>query len=87
MSEPAGQRGELIAALLGPGGPEVTCEECFDELDRYVEVAQNGGDADQAVPGMRAHLAGCPACREDYESLRDLVRADPTPEAPSTPAP
>ena len=26
-----------------------------------------------AVPGMRAHLEGCPACSEEYESLRDQV--------------
>ncbi|HEY5197285.1 MAG TPA: hypothetical protein VIJ51_09710 [Solirubrobacteraceae bacterium] len=82
MNEPTRQRRELIAALLGPGEPEITCEDCFDELDRYVDVAHNGGDADQAVPGMRAHLAGCPACREDHESLRDLVRSDAAAEAP-----
>jgi hypothetical protein len=55
-------------SLLGPSGPEVSCEECFEHLDEYVE----GRD----VPGMAAHLEGCPACREDYESLRALVRAD-----------
>jgi predicted anti-sigma-YlaC factor YlaD len=76
MNEPTGQRRKLLAALLGPSDTEITCEECFDRLDRYVDLAHAGADADQAVPGMRAHLAGCPACREDYESLRDLVRAD-----------
>jgi hypothetical protein len=25
------------------------------------------------IPGLRAHLAGCPACREEHESLRELV--------------
>ena len=39
----------------------------------YVEVELAGGDADAAVPGLRAHLDGCPACREDYESLRAYV--------------
>ncbi len=28
------------------------------------------------VPGMAAHLVGCPACREDHESLRALVGGD-----------
>jgi len=28
------------------------------------------------VPGMRAHLQGCPACDEDHASLRELVRRD-----------
>jgi hypothetical protein len=28
------------------------------------------------VPDMRAHLDGCPACREEYESLLALVAED-----------
>jgi hypothetical protein len=62
-----------IERLLGPDGPEVSCEECFELLDEYVEKELAGADADGAVPGMRAHLDGCPACREDHESLRELV--------------
>jgi anti-sigma factor RsiW len=68
-------RSALIAALLGPDGPEVTCETCFDELHRYVDLELAGADADAAVPGMGAHLAGCPACRDDHESLYELARA------------
>ena len=59
--------------LVGPAGPEVGCDACFDELDRYVELELAGADVDAAVPGLRAHLEGCPACREEYESLRALV--------------
>ena len=66
---------ELLGRLLGPEGPELTCEACFAELDRYVETEVAGGDPDATVPGMRAHLHGCPACREDHESLLEFVRA------------
>ncbi|MGH2943618.1 MAG: hypothetical protein ACRDLN_12680 [Solirubrobacteraceae bacterium] len=69
------QRAELIAALLGPDGSELTCEECFEELDRYVDLAVANADPDRAVPGMREHLTGCPACRDDYDSLLELVRS------------
>jgi anti-sigma factor RsiW len=64
---------ERLRRLLGPRGPELTCEECFEELDRYVELELLDADADAAVPGMRAHLEGCPACGEEHESLRALV--------------
>jgi hypothetical protein len=64
---------DLIARVLGPAGPEVSCEECFELLDKYVELELAGEDADARLPGMRAHLHGCPACHEDHESLRDLV--------------
>jgi hypothetical protein len=63
----------LLTRLLGPPGPELTCEECFDLLDRYVELELAGAPADEHVPGMRAHLEGCPACDEDHESLLAFV--------------
>ena len=61
---------ELLGRLLGPAEPELSCERCFEELDRYVQLELAGADADAAVPGMRAHLEGCSACAEDHESLR-----------------
>ena len=63
----------LIARMLGPAGQEVTCEDCFELLDEYVDLELAGHDADARLPGMREHLQGCPACREDHESLRELA--------------
>jgi hypothetical protein len=64
---------EILARLLGPGRPELTCEQCFEELDRFVELEVTGVDAAEHIPGMHAHLEGCTACAEDYESLKELV--------------
>ena len=66
----------LVEGLLGPEEPEVGCDDCFAELDRYVELELAGEDADAQVPGLRAHLAGCLACREEHESLRALLADD-----------
>jgi hypothetical protein len=68
---------QTLERLLGPAGREVGCDVCFDELDRYVELELAGKDADAIIPGLRAHLAGCPACREEHESLRALVGGQP----------
>jgi hypothetical protein len=65
-----------LGRVLGPAEPEVGCEVCFEELDRYVELELAGDEADTAVPGLRAHLVGCPACREEYESLRALLAGE-----------
>ena len=67
-------RQSIMTRLLGPSGPEVSCEECFEQLDEYVELELAGADADRQLPGLSEHLQGCPACREDHESLRDFVR-------------
>jgi hypothetical protein len=65
--------GRLLGRLLGPSKPELSCERCFEELDRYVELELAGADADSAIPGMRPHLQGCSACAEDHESLLTLL--------------
>jgi hypothetical protein len=63
----------MLGQLLGPGAPEVGCDECFDAIDRFVELELAGAQPERSLPGFSAHLVGCPACREEYESLRDLV--------------
>jgi hypothetical protein len=67
---------QVLGRLLGPAGPEVGCDVCFDELDRFVELEVAGQDADAAIPGLRAHLDGCPACREEHESLYAFVSGE-----------
>ena len=67
---------QALDRVLGPAGPEVGCDYCFAELDRFVELELAGLDVEAALPGLRAHLEGCPACREEHESLRALVLDD-----------
>lgn len=71
-SQPPDAR-RLLLRLLGPAGPELGCEQCFEQLDHYVELQRARADADDRIPGMRAHLVGCPACAEDHESLHALL--------------
>ena len=67
---------ETLGRLLGPAEPEIGCDTCFEELDRYVELEAAGEDADAAIPGLAAHLKGCPACHEEHESLLAFVRGE-----------
>ena len=64
---------KAIRSVLGPAEPELLCDECFEKLDEYVDLELAGEAADERIPRMRPHLDGCPACREEYESLRELA--------------
>jgi hypothetical protein len=64
---------DTLRRLLGPGEPEVTCEVCFAQLDVYVDAEVLSTDPEGLVPGMAAHLRGCPACAEEHDSLKALV--------------
>jgi hypothetical protein len=67
---------DWVERVLGPRGYEVTCDECFELLDEYVELELAGLDADERIPGVGAHLEGCAACREEHDALCELVMAD-----------
>ena len=70
----------VLVRLLGTGEHAVDCDECFDQLDRYVEAELHRQPADELFselfPGLRAHLAGCPTCAEEHESLRALLETE-----------
>lgn len=51
--------------------PWMSCEECFDHLDEYVELSPTAEF--EWLPAMKAHIAGCQVCREEVESLLLLL--------------
>lgn len=68
-----------IDAMLGPDEREIGCDECFDLLDQYVELDLGGENYREMMPRAHAHFQGCPVCRDEYESLRELAAmAGPT---------
>lgn len=77
-------RSATVRRLLGPPDLEMGCDECFDHLDRFVELELAGLDADAAAPGLRAHLEGCPACHEDHASLTAFLRSEEAVARPTT---
>lgn len=76
MNQTSQSDGEALRRLLGPADPELSCDDCFEQLDRYVELELSGDDADRVIAGMRAHLEGCQACREEHLTVRALVQAE-----------
>jgi 3-phenylpropionate/trans-cinnamate dioxygenase ferredoxin reductase subunit len=46
------------------------------DIDLVTNTSVTTLDADRIVPGMRAHLGGCPACLEDHASLLAFTASD-----------
>jgi hypothetical protein len=64
---------ELIEGLLGPTGYQLDCQGCFELVNEYAELELVGIEAGTFIPGLRTHLEGCSACKEDHESLGALL--------------
>jgi hypothetical protein len=63
---------------------EISCTECFDLVSRFVELEASGQDAAAKMPQVKQHLNQCPACRDEYETLRDLRRLEDESGMPSS---
>lgn len=65
---------DTIARLLADTSPYLSCDDCFAQLDEYVE--RRLADPQHRDPALEAHLRGCGACAEEAETLRDLLTTD-----------
>ena len=59
----------LVRGIMTARPDEIGCSECFDELDRFVEMELAGKDAAEAMPLVQDHLERCWPCREEFEAL------------------
>ena len=54
---------------------EIGCDECFEQVDRFVEMKISGLNTAQAMPLVQEHLEICGECREEFEALLFALRA------------
>jgi len=54
---------------------EIGCNECFEQLGRFVEMELSGLDAVRAMPLVHDHLQICGECRDEFEVLLTALRA------------
>jgi hypothetical protein len=66
---------QMVRIVLSTRPDEIGCEECFDKLDRFVEMKLAGKDAAAAMPLVHDHLERCRDCREEFEALLEVLRA------------
>jgi hypothetical protein len=62
---------------------EISCTECFDRVPRFIDLELAGEDAAGSMPELRHHLEQCRACRDEYETLRDLRQLEENGNLPS----
>lgn len=73
----------LLKNLRNTQEIEISCSECFNLVSHFVEVEVSGEDASAKMPHLVQHLAQCPACQQEYETLQDLQILENNDELPS----
>lgn len=52
------------------------CESCAGHLCNLAELVSAGADLCQLIPAVEAHLKCCPDCREEWNALVCIIRAE-----------
>jgi predicted anti-sigma-YlaC factor YlaD len=55
---------------------ELSCSACFELLPLYVDLDVGGQVPELRFPAFPRHLEQCGACREEYETVRELARRE-----------
>ena len=66
---------KMVRDIISTRPDEIGCDECFEELDRFVELVLAGKNAAQALPLVQDHLERCSDCREEFEALLTALGA------------
>ncbi len=66
---------KLVRSIIVTRHDELNCEICFQELDRFVEMALAGKDSAEAMPLVQSHLQLCTDCGEEFQALLEALKA------------
>lgn len=63
---------------------EIDCAACFEMLDEYIDLLDDGEDPATILPQIEQHLAVCHCCNDELNAILTALRsaADPESEAP-----
>ena len=56
---------------------EYCCDDAFELLDVYADLAERGEDTNILLPLVERHLELCSNCREEFEVLLEAIRSAP----------
>lgn len=66
---------KVLQSLAITEEEEMTCSECFHEIDQYVDMLRAGKSPAELMPLVKHHITLCPPCREEFEALLVALEA------------
>ena len=59
----------LMKAIALTRSDELNCDECLKKLAEFAEGSLEGKSIDDSLKAVEHHLAICPECQEEYQTL------------------
>lgn len=65
---------DMLGMLAITDENEIDCDRVYALLDQFAEMAARGEDVSRLMPLVQKHLDLCPDCREEYQTLLNILR-------------
>lgn len=65
----------IMRVIFEVSHEEIACEDCYDQIDYYVDMLRAGHDPGEVLPQVKAHLGICAGCDEEFKALISILQA------------
>jgi hypothetical protein len=66
---------QLLQMIQQTKEVELTCPECLDELDKFIQRTLDGTPLDDVLKLVREHLEACPFCKGELQLVLETLKA------------
>ncbi|MBN1312827.1 MAG: hypothetical protein JXB30_15540 [Anaerolineae bacterium] len=66
----------LMRTIFSAEDDDITCGECYEHIDEYVDMLRAGEDAATVLPKVKAHLEQCPCCKMEFQAFVAILEAE-----------
>lgn len=67
------QLNQWLKRIMDTREYELSCSDCFEMLDLYVDLELAGVDVENKLAPVKEHFHQCKVCQEEYQLLRELA--------------
>ncbi len=75
--------GRVMRYVMTTHEQDITCDECFEYVDRYVDMLRMGRDPDEVLLRVKHHLQNCPCCQQEFQALIVILEHQAEPDGTS----
>ncbi len=70
----ASQIDKMVRFIVKTHKEDITCDECYEHIDRYVDLIDSGAPLDQVLISVQRHIENCPCCFHELEALQAILK-------------
>jgi hypothetical protein len=73
----------LARAIFTAEDEDITCDECYEHIDQYVDMLRAGEDPATVLPKVKTHLTQCQCCEAEMQAFIAILEAETEAESDS----